>query len=96
MTTVAVAGDGVALLYAAIILLVLTWVTVSIRVCVRIWRKVLGMDDYLMVVGLVRLLRLRCVLQTDNLYRCCSLLRLVFASSAASMAPGNGLKTYLP
>lgn len=42
-----------ALLYAAIILLVLTWVTVSMRVCVRIWRKVLGMDDHLMVVGLV-------------------------------------------
>lgn len=53
MSSVAVAGDGVALLYAAIILLVLAWITVSMRVCVRIWRKVLGMDDYLMVVGLV-------------------------------------------
>lgn len=53
MTTVAVAGDGVALLYVAIILLVLAWVTVSMRVCVRVWRKVLGTDDYLMVVGLV-------------------------------------------
>jgi hypothetical protein len=53
MSTVAIAGDGVALFYAAIILLVLTWVTVSMRVCVRIWRKVLGMDDYLMLVGLV-------------------------------------------
>lgn len=42
-----------ALLYASIILLVLTWITVSMRVCVRIWRKVLGMDDYLMVAGLV-------------------------------------------
>ena len=52
-STVAVAGDGVALLHAAIILLVLTWVTVSIRMCVRIWRKVVGMDDYLMVAGLV-------------------------------------------
>lgn len=52
-STVAVAGDGVALLYAAIILLTLTWITVSMRVCVRIWRKVLGMDDFLMVVGLV-------------------------------------------
>ena len=57
MSTVPVAGDGVALLYAAITLLVLTWVTVSLRVCVRIWRKVLGMDDYLMVVGLVRMQR---------------------------------------
>ena len=52
-STVAVAGDGVALLYAAIILLTLTWITVFMRVCVRIWRKVLGMDDFLMVVGLV-------------------------------------------
>ena len=52
-STVEVAGDGVALLYAAIILLTLTWITVSMRVCVRIWRKVLGMDDFLMVVGLV-------------------------------------------
>lgn len=51
-STVEVAGDGVALLYAAIILLTLTWITVSMRVCVRIWRKVLGMDDFLMVVGL--------------------------------------------
>lgn len=42
-----------ALLYAAIILLVLAWITVSMRVCVRIWRKVFGMDDYLMVAGLV-------------------------------------------
>lgn len=53
MSTVAVGGDGVALLYAAIILLVLTWITVSMRVCVRLWRKVLGADDYLMIVGLV-------------------------------------------
>ncbi|KAF2999931.1 hypothetical protein E8E13_009060 [Curvularia kusanoi] len=51
--TIAVAGDGVALLYASIILLVLTWVTVFLRVCVRLMRKVLGMDDYLMVVGQV-------------------------------------------
>lgn len=53
MSTIPVAGDGVPLLYAAIILLVLSWVTVSMRVCVRIWRKVLGLDDYLMGVGLV-------------------------------------------
>jgi hypothetical protein len=53
MSTVAVAGDGVALLYAAIILMVLSWITVSMRVAVRVWRKVLGMDDYLMVIGLV-------------------------------------------
>jgi len=54
MNTVPVAGDGVVLLYASIILLVLTWITVLMRVCVRIWRRVLGMDDYLMMVGLVR------------------------------------------
>lgn len=54
MSTVPVAGDGVVLLYASIILLVLTWITVLLRVCVRIWRRVLGMDDYLMIVGLVR------------------------------------------
>ena len=40
MTTVAVGGDGVALLYCAIILLVLSWVTFSMRVGVRVWRKV--------------------------------------------------------
>ncbi|KAJ4987870.1 hypothetical protein SVAN01_06600 [Stagonosporopsis vannaccii] len=53
MSTAPVAGDGVALLYASIILLVLTWITVLMRVCVRIWRRVLGMDDYLMVLGLI-------------------------------------------
>lgn len=42
-----------ALLYASIILLVLTWMTVLMRVCVRIWRRVLGMDDYLIILGLV-------------------------------------------
>jgi hypothetical protein len=40
MTTVAVAGDGVALLYCAIILLVLSWITFLMRVGVRLWRKV--------------------------------------------------------
>ena len=51
--TVPVAGDGVALLYCAIILLVLTWVVFSLRVGVRLWRKVFGTDDYLMLVGQV-------------------------------------------
>ncbi|XPS77413.1 hypothetical protein M3J09_009439 [Ascochyta lentis] len=51
--TVPVGGDGTALLYASIILLVLSWITVSMRVCVRVWRKILGMDDYLMLIGLV-------------------------------------------
>ncbi|PSN59575.1 hypothetical protein BS50DRAFT_614559 [Corynespora cassiicola Philippines] len=53
MGTVAVAGDGVALLYGAIILLTLSWVVFTMRVGVRVWRKAFGMDDYLMVVGIV-------------------------------------------
>ncbi|KAF2134326.1 hypothetical protein P153DRAFT_331419 [Dothidotthia symphoricarpi CBS 119687] len=53
MATVDVAGDGIALFYASIILLVLSWVTFSMRVGVRIWRKAWGSDDYLMFVGLV-------------------------------------------
>jgi hypothetical protein len=51
MATVEVARDGVALLYCAIILLVLSWIVFSMRVGVRIWRKAWGMDDYLMLVG---------------------------------------------
>ena len=54
MGTVEVAGDGVALYYDAIILLVLTWVVFSMRVGVRIWRKAFGMDDSLMLIGIVR------------------------------------------
>jgi hypothetical protein len=53
MTTVAVAGDGVALLYCAIILLVLTWVVFGMRLGVRVWRKAWGMDDYMMAIGIV-------------------------------------------
>jgi len=55
MTTVEVARDGVALLYCAIILLVLSWVVFSMRVGVRVWRKAWGMDDYLMFIGVVRI-----------------------------------------
>ncbi|KAH6611915.1 hypothetical protein C7974DRAFT_87346 [Boeremia exigua] len=51
MATVEVAGDGVALLYAAIVLLIITWITVFLRICVRVGRKVFGADDYLMVAG---------------------------------------------
>ena len=54
MGTVAVAGDGVALLYCAIVLLVLTWIIFCMRVGVRIWRKAWGMDDNWMLVGVVR------------------------------------------
>ena len=53
MATVAVAGDGVALFYCAIILLVLSWVVFSMRVGVRVWRKAWGMDDYMMAIGVV-------------------------------------------
>ncbi|EDU45539.1 hypothetical protein PtrSN002B_000696 [Pyrenophora tritici-repentis] len=53
MTTVDVAGDGVALLYCAIVLLVLSWICFSMRVGVRIWRKAWGMDDYLMLLGII-------------------------------------------
>lgn len=55
MATVPVAGDGVALLYCAIVLLALTWVTFFLRAGVRIWRKAWGMDDYLMLLGIVSL-----------------------------------------
>lgn len=71
-STVAVAGDGVALFYAAIILLVLTWITVSMRVCVRVWRKVLGMDDYLMVAGLVSNLPALHIAHRTDTHRFCS------------------------
>lgn len=53
MVTVAVAGDGVTLLYGAIVLLVLSWLTFFLRVAVRVWRKAWGMDDYLMLLGIV-------------------------------------------
>jgi len=56
MTTVDVAGDGVALYYCAIVLLVLSWICFSMRVGVRIWRKAWGMDDYLMLLGIVSVL----------------------------------------
>jgi hypothetical protein len=71
MSTIPVAGDGVPLLYCAIILLVLSWITVSMRVCVRIWRKVLGLDDYLMGIGLVSIFELF-LRHCTNLRRSCS------------------------
>jgi len=55
MGTVEVAGDGVALYYGAIVLLVLSWVGLPIRVGVRIWRKAWGMDNYFMLKGVVRM-----------------------------------------
>ncbi|KAF1945262.1 hypothetical protein EJ02DRAFT_51235 [Clathrospora elynae] len=53
MLTVDVAGDGVALLYGAIVLLVLSWITFILRVCVRAGRKAWGMDDWFMCIGIV-------------------------------------------
>jgi hypothetical protein len=53
--TVPVAEDGVALLIGAILLLVLSWIIFSMRIGVRIWRKAFGMDDWLMLVGSVRI-----------------------------------------
>jgi hypothetical protein len=53
VATVAVAGDGVALLYAAIVLLVLSWTIYCMRVGVRVWRKAFGLDDIIMFVGMV-------------------------------------------
>jgi hypothetical protein len=58
MSTIEVAGDGVALLYGAIILLVLSWVTFTMRAGVRLWRKAFGLDDYIMLVGIVSLYQL--------------------------------------
>jgi hypothetical protein len=52
MTATPVAGSGVALLYAAIVLLVLTF-TFILRCWVRVVRKTWGSDDYLMLIGLV-------------------------------------------
>lgn len=50
------AGDGVPLLYTSILLIALAWVTFVARVGVRVWRKVLGLDDLLMFLGLVSFL----------------------------------------
>jgi len=55
VATIEVAGDGVALLYGAIVLLVLSWIVFSLRVTVRVWRKAFGLDDYIMLAGIVSL-----------------------------------------
>lgn len=57
------ASTGVALLHITIALLVLSWVTVVARLAVRTWLKpeAMGMDDYLMVAGLVRPLVRSCL-----------------------------------
>lgn len=48
-----VAGDGVALLWATIAMLSLSWIFATLRFGVRKWRKNLGLDDGLMLAGLV-------------------------------------------
>lgn len=47
-------GDGTHLFWTSILLLAICWLTFITRVGVRIWRKALGSDDFLMGVGLVR------------------------------------------
>ncbi|KAL7943588.1 hypothetical protein V8C42DRAFT_327922 [Trichoderma barbatum] len=47
------AGDGVQLLYASIVLLILAWLTFTTRILVRVWRKASGWDDILMFIGLL-------------------------------------------
>lgn len=51
--TVPVAGDGSALLYCVIVLLVLTSFIFVLRIGVRVWRKSWGTDGYLMLTGVV-------------------------------------------
>jgi hypothetical protein len=90
MTTVEVARDGVALLYCAVILLVLSWIVFCMRVGVRMWRKAWGMDDYLMFVGTVRVQHhqygIRKLIACDRLY---SQSQPLFASSVVTMAPDS-------
>lgn len=49
------AGDGLQLLHASIVLIILAWLTFIARTSVRVWRKALGWDDILMLIGLVRI-----------------------------------------
>lgn len=48
-----VAAEGVPLLYVTIIMLSFSWVAAIARLGVRIWKKNLGVDDWLMCAGLV-------------------------------------------
>jgi hypothetical protein len=50
------AQSGAALLAVAIIMLALSWVAVVLRVIARRRIRAFGLDDWLMCVGLVRLL----------------------------------------
>ncbi|TGO61670.1 hypothetical protein BOTNAR_0125g00150 [Botryotinia narcissicola] len=48
-----IAGDGVALFWTSILLLALCWITFSMRAGVRLWRKIWGLDDIVMAIGLL-------------------------------------------
>ncbi|KAJ8067637.1 hypothetical protein OCU04_003246 [Sclerotinia nivalis] len=48
-----IAGGGVALFWTSIMLLALCWVTFALRAGVRVWRKIWGVDDILMTVGIL-------------------------------------------
>lgn len=49
-------GTGLTLLYVSSVLMALSWLTVLARLSVRRWLKpeAMGLDDYFMVIGLVR------------------------------------------
>ena len=49
-----IAGDGVALFWTSVLLLALCWITFAMRAGVRLWRKIWGIDDIVMAIGLVR------------------------------------------
>lgn len=52
--TIKPTGLAATLLTVAVVMLVSSWTAVVARVFVRRWIKGLGMDDYLMCIGLVR------------------------------------------
>jgi hypothetical protein len=47
-------GEGTVLLCITIVMLALSWIVLISRLAVRTWIKALGLDDWLMAVGLVR------------------------------------------
>ncbi|KAH8652247.1 cation-transporting ATPase 4 [Xylariales sp. PMI_506] len=47
------AGGGIPLLYVTILLLTLSWTVVAVRVVIRMMKKVFGLDDWLMCIGLL-------------------------------------------
>lgn len=55
MTTVAPKDDGMVTLILDILLLVICWPTVVVRFLIRSKNSALGLDDWLMGLGMVRL-----------------------------------------